>query len=247
MNLAQAIILSIIEGITEFLPVSSTGHLVLASELLAIPQTEFVKSFEIFIQLGAILAVVWLYRREMLDFRSWMLVLPAFVPTAILGFIFYDFIKANLIGNINVTLAALLIGGIVIILLDRISTNGKKFTTSRAVGTGLFQAISMIPGVSRSAASIIGARILGISKQEAVKFSFLLAVPTMFAATGLDLVKSSFSFSSHEWQLLIIGFIGSFITALIAVKLFIQYVAKNSLVAFGVYRIILAVVYYFFY
>ena len=243
MNLVEAIILSVVEGITEFLPVSSTAHLVLTSNLLQIPQTDFVKTFEISIQLGAILAVVWLYRKQILDTSAWKLIMSAFVPTAILGFGFYGYIKDTLIGNIEVTLAALFVGGIVLLFVDRIKYKKTKLTLARAAGIGLFQALSMIPGVSRAAATIIGGRFMGLSTEEAVKFSFLLAIPTMVSATGLDLVKSGLAISGSEWIILIVGFVGAFLTAMVAVKGFVTYIQKNSLRSFGIYRIILAVVY----
>jgi undecaprenyl-diphosphatase len=244
MSPLQALILSIVEGVTEFLPVSSTGHLVLASNLLLVPQTDFVKSFEIFIQLGAILAVVWLYRKKMLDIKSWKLVLPAFIPTAVLGLIFYHFIKTYLLGNTQVTLAALFLGGLILILLDKIPhKKSGPLDTKTAVLIGLAQSVSMIPGVSRSAATIVGATLLGIDKKEAVEFSFLLAVPTLAAATGLDLIKSNFAFDSAQWLLLVVGFAGAFITALLAIKFFIKYVQTHDFKAFGIYRIALALLY----
>lgn len=245
MNLPQAIILGITEGVTEFLPISSTGHLVLVSNLLSIAQSNFVKSFEIFIQLGAILAVVVLYWRDFLDTKQWPKIIAGFLPTAILGLIFYKFVKNYLLGNVLVTLLALFVGGLILIIIEKLKHKNEKLTVKRAIGIGLFQAISMIPGVSRSAATIIGAMLLGVSKEEAVKFSFLLAVPTMMAATGLDMVKSNFSFTNPEWQLLGVGFVVSFITAIMAIKLFIKFVQNHSFRSFGIYRIVLAVIYYF--
>ncbi len=245
MNLPQAIILGITEGITEFLPISSTGHLVLVSNLLSISQSNFVKSFEIFIQLGAILAVVVLYWRDFLDTKQWPKIIAGFLPTAILGLIFYKFVKNYLLGNVFIVLGSLFMGGIILIFIEKFKQRNERLTVKRAIGIGFFQAISMIPGVSRSAATIIGAMLLGVSKEEAVKFSFLLAVPTMMAATGLDMVKSNFSFTNHEWQLLGVGFVVSFITAIMAIKLFIKFVQNHSFRSFGIYRIVLAVIYYF--
>lgn len=245
MDILQALILGIVEGITEFLPISSTGHLILTSHLLGIASTDFVKSFEIFIQLGAITSVVALYWRDFLQTKLWPQIIAGFLPTAILGFIFYPLVKSYLLGNVSVTLAALVLGGLVLIFLHWITSAGNQpLTPRRALGIGLFQAISMIPGVSRSAATIVGGMLLGVSKQEAVKFSFLLAVPTMLAATTLDLVRSSFSFTTIEWTILATGFIAAFITALLAIKFFIKYVQAHSLASFGVYRIILAAGYF---
>lgn len=245
MNLLQAVILGITEGITEYLPISSTGHLVLVSNLLHIFQSDFVKSFEIFIQLGAILAVVVLYWRDFLNTKLWPMIIAGFLPTAVLGLIFYKFIKQYLIGNVFVTLSALFVGGLILLVIHKLKIKNQKLDFKKAFGVGLFQSISMIPGVSRSAATIIGALLLGASKEEAVKFSFLLAVPTMAAATGLDLIKSQFTFTGSEWLLLMTGFTTAFITAILAIKFLVNFLKNHSFQAFGVYRIILAIVYYF--
>jgi undecaprenyl-diphosphatase len=248
MQLIQAIILSVVEGITEFLPISSTGHLVLASNLMQITQTDFVKSFEIFIQLGAILAVVFLYWKKLINTKLWPNLLVAFIPTAILGLIFYKFIKMYLLGNTLVTLSALFIGGLILIFLEKIPHSKlKTMNLTTAFYIGLAQSISMIPGVSRAGATIVGSMLLGIDKKEAVEFSFLLAVPTMIAATSLDLFQSNFSFSNNEWFLMSVGFIGSFVTAILAIKLFIGYVQRHDLKWFGFYRIALAAVYLIYY
>jgi undecaprenyl-diphosphatase len=254
MDQTQALILSIVEGISEFLPISSTGHLVLTSQILNIPQTNFVKSFEIFIQLGAILAVVILYFKTLINnFKLWKNIVLAFIPSAILGLLFYHVIKAYLLGNIIVTLAALLLGGIVLIFLEKILPKRKnqvkdldQLTPKQAILIGLAQSVSMIPGVSRSAATIVGGLFLGLNKKPATEFSFLLAIPTMMAATALDLFKSDFAFSQDQVLILLIGFVGAFITAMLAVKFFIQYIQNHSLFAFGVYRIILALAFWFF-
>lgn len=254
MNYFDSLILSIVEGITEFLPISSTGHLVLASNLLGVTQTEFVKSFEIFIQLGAILAVVVLYYKTLTtNFKIWKTILLAFIPTAILGLVFYKIVKTLLLGNVMVTLLALFVGGLVLIFLEKILPKKKasiesinKITPKQAVLIGLSQSVSMIPGVSRAGATIVGGMFLGLDKKVATEFSFLLAIPTMMAATGLDLVKSNFTFSQDEILILAIGFVGSFITALFAVKFLIKYVQNHTFFAFGVYRIILALVFWMF-
>lgn len=251
MQYFQALILSTIEGITEFLPISSTVHLILASSILKIPQTEFVKSFEIIIQLGAILAIVVLYWKRLIsDISLWQKVLLAFFPTMVLGFSLYKLIKVYLLGNTLVVLWSLFIGGIAFILLEKFyykkNSQNKKIenlSIKQAFSIGLFQSISMMPGVSRAAATIFGGMFLGLSRKEAVEFSFLLAVPTMFAATVLDLAKSSFSFTFDQWGLLITGFLGSFITAMLAVKFFLQFIQKHTFIGFGFYRIILAIVF----
>lgn len=254
MDYLQAIVLSIVEGISEFLPISSTGHLVLTSDLLNIQQTEFVKSFEIIIQLGAVLAVVVLYWKTLLQSRKvWERILVAFVPTAILGFILYKVIKGFLLGNTSVTLWALLIGGILLILLELIYKEKEHHADSiehlslkQAFFIGVFQSLAMIPGVSRSGATIIGGLFLGAKRKAAVEFSFLLAIPTMLAATALDMTKSSFSFTPYEFSLLAVGFIGSFIVAIFAVKFFLKFVQHHTLIPFGIYRIVLAILFFIF-
>jgi undecaprenyl-diphosphatase len=248
MTILQSLVLSVVEGLTEFLPVSSTAHLVLASQLLQVAQTDFVKSFEVIIQLGAILAVVALYFKELLkNVRLWFKIILAFLPSAVIGFFLYDFIKERLIGNGVVTALALIIGGIVFTLIDR-NKPASKANSGRQVSLkdlspvkllaiGLAQCLAMIPGVSRSAASIFGGMLAGLNKNEAVKFSFFLAIPTMLAATALDLYKSNFSFSQNEMLLLALGFVGAFLTALVAIKSFIKFVQKYTFLPFGLYRI----------
>jgi len=243
--------LSIVEGATEFLPISSTGHLVLASKVLNIPQTNFIKSFEIFIQLGAILAVVFLYWQKLIyNFKLWKNILIAFIPTAIVGLAFYEIIKNYFIGNLQITLLALFLGGLILIFVDKLLKEKdfdslEKLTVKQSLLIGLAQSVSVIPGVSRAAATIIGGQFAGLSKKAALEFSFLLAIPTMFAATGLDVIKSNFNFSLTEWSYLFIGFIGSFITALFVIKWFIKFVEKNNFFIFGVYRIILSILFWF--
>lgn len=248
--LIQSLILGVVEGITEFLPISSTAHLVLTSELLKIPQTNFQKSFEIIIQLGAIFAVVFLYWRKLLtDMGTVKRVAIAFLPTGVLGLIFYKVVKTYLLGNVLVIVWALLIGGVLLIAFE--IWNSKKgiislkeemaephsITYKQALTIGLFQAIAMVPGVSRSASTIIGGLLLGINRKTIVEFSFLLAVPTMLAATGLDLVKNYGEFQGQNLSFLIVGFISAFIMALISVKFLLRYVENHDFKAFGIYRI----------
>ncbi len=252
MDFFQAIILSIVEGLSEFLPISSTGHLVLTSKLLNIQQTDFVKSFEVIIQLGAILAVVSLYFKRLINNISlWLKIIVAFLPSAFLGLLFYDFIKNNLIGNVNITLAALFLGGIALIILEKLhkpkdnhidEIEGLSYKTVFLIGVA--QSISMVPGVSRAAATIIGGLFLGLKRTAAVEFSFLLAIPTMLAATTLDLYKSEFNFSSDEITLLLVGLAGSFVTALFAIKFLLKFIKTHTFVPFGIYRIILAVLFW---
>jgi undecaprenyl-diphosphatase len=254
VDLWQAVILSIVEGLTEFLPISSTGHLVLTAKLLGITQTEFVKNFEIFIQLGAILAVVVLYFKKYIkNPLVWKRVLTAFIPTGIIGLVLYRLIKNFLLGNELITVLALLIGGILLIILEKVykeqahhKTQIEEISFKQALGIGLIQSLSIIPGVSRAAASILGGMFLGLKRGVAVEFSFLLAVPTILAASGFDLLESGLSFSSDQWFVLIVGLISSFIVALIVIKWFIKYVQTKTLIPFGIYRIMIAILYLIF-
>lgn len=255
MDLLHAIILGIIEGVTEFLPISSTGHLILASHLLGITTTEFVKSFEIAIQAGSILAVALLFWRKFLTNRHLFLItIISFIPTGVLGLLLYKVVKTYLLGNSLVTVAALLLGGLAIIFSERYFTNtkheGKEITElsyKESIIIGFIQSLSMIPGVSRSAATILGSMFVGLNRRAAVEFSFLLAVPTMAAATGYDLLKTSHSYSSNESMVLGVGFITAFITALIVIKWFIKFIQTQNLIPFGIYRIIISIVFLLFF
>jgi undecaprenyl-diphosphatase len=251
MNLLDAIILGVIEGITEFLPVSSTGHLILASVLLKLSNTDFLKSFEIAIQLGAILSVVVLYARTLLTNRVLIQkTIVAFLPTSIIGLAAYKIVKHYLLGNEPVVIGALLIGGIFLILFElwqrKKKAGSKEISYRQAVLIGVFQTVSMVPGVSRSAATIIGGMLLGVERQTIVEFSFLLAIPTMGAATALDIYKSGPNFSMDQIQVLIAGFVVSFIVAMLSVKFFLRYIQNHTFIAFGIYRIILACGFLFF-
>lgn len=253
MDCFQAIILGVIEGVTEFLPVSSTGHMIIASHLMQIPDSEFLKTFEIAIQLGAILAVAGLYWRTfLLDWEVGLKVLAAFVPTAIIGFILYKLIKHYLMGNSWVVIGALFIGGVVIILFEKYykpqENNIKqmaKISYLQAMIIGLCQSLAVIPGVSRSAATILGGLMLGVSRKTIVEFSFLLAVPTMLAATILDIMKTEADLNLDEWGVLAIGFLVAFIVAWGAVKFFLHYIQRHSFTAFGIYRIVISIVFAF--
>lgn len=268
MTFFDASILGIIEGITEFLPISSTAHLVLAESVLGIVKTDFVKSFDIIIQLGAILAVVTLYWRKFLDLGVVKRVVAGFVPTAVLGFMFYKTVKGYL-GDTSVILWALLIGGIIIILFEIwyskrspsptlpkgegaiLMAGGASalpkdsMTLADCIKVGFCQALAFIPGVSRSGATIIGGLSLGISRTTIAEYSFLLAVPTMAAATGLDILKNrQLILESGNFSALIIGFVASYIVALLAIKLFLTYVRQHDFIVFGIYRIVVAILFF---
>jgi len=263
MSDLAALILGVVEGFTEFLPISSTAHLILASRLLGVAQSEFAKTFEIAIQSGAILAVVVLYWRKFLDWDVLKKVAAAFVPTGIIGLAAYSFVKNYLLEDISVVLWALGIGGALLIIFERwkrrvsinaaagapsgasvaLPTAGEAITYKKAVGIGVFQAVAVIPGVSRAAATIVGGMLLGIGRAQIVEFSFLLAVPTMLAATGLDLVRNANAFSSSEVGTLAIGMVVSFLAATLSIKFLLRYIKTHDFTGFGIYRILLALLF----
>lgn len=254
MTLLDGLVLGIIEGITEFLPISSTGHLILAGKLLGIPDSDFYKTFEIAIQLGAILSVVVLYWRSFLDLEIVKRLVVAFIPTGIIGLLLHGVAKKYLLGNEFVVLGALFLGGIVLIVFERFYRHGDEtvqsvhaITYKQAAFMGFFQSLAIVPGVSRSAATIVGGLLTsGMSRITIVEFSFLLAVPTMFAATGLDVIKSASLFSNVNLGILSVGFITSFLVALFGIKFLLDYVRKNSFTAFGIYRIVIALLFFLF-
>lgn len=256
MTTIQAIILGIIEGITEFLPISSTAHLVIASNLLGLEQSAFLKSFEIIIQLGAVAAVIFLYTKTILK-RPALIgkIIAGFIPTAIIGFALYSFVKTFLLGNLVPVVWSLLIGGIILISYEWYEKK-REFTHPSispihdtalthmpyrsAVVIGVAQALAIIPGVSRSAATITAGRMLGLDKRAATEFSFLLALPTIAAAAGYDILKNPHIFETQHLALIVVGFAVSFITAVIAIKSLLAFIQRFSFAWFGVYRIVLA-------
>jgi undecaprenyl-diphosphatase len=254
MNFFHVLILSAVEGLTEFLPISSTGHLILASKLLGITQGDFLKTFEIVIQLGAILAIVVLYFKKLMTSLNLVKkLLVAFIPTAIVGFTLYPLIKSVLLGSSSITLNALFWGGIEIILVERFlkrkEVNVKNLETvtyKKALIIGTFQSISVIPGVSRAAATIIGGRLTGLSRETATEFSFLLAVPTMIAASALDVYKSHQMITQVGFLTLFVGTVLSFFFAIVAVKFLVNYVKKHDFTIFGIYRIALSILFWIF-
>ncbi len=254
MDFLHAIIFGIVEGITEFLPISSTGHLMLTAQVMGLGQTEFLKTFEIAIQLGAILSVVLLYWRSLLvNMEIAKRVIAAFIPTAVLGLLFYKIIKRYLLASTNVVLWSLFLGGIFLIIFEIIHRRREEYIDdlasipySKVILIGLFQSIAMVPGVSRAAATIVGGLILGLKRKTIVEFSFLLAVPTMLAATCLDLYKNATSFSTEQTGFLLVGFIVSFIAALVAVKFLLNFIKHHTFISFGIYRIVIALLFWTF-
>lgn len=258
MTLFQSIILGIVEGITEFLPISSTGHMILASYFMGIQDDSFTKLFEICIQLGAIMSVVVLYWKKFFDFKKWQFYLKlvvAVVPALILGFLFNDAIEELLESPMTVSIS-LILGGIVLLFIDK-AFNNPTITTEEDIKPkngfiiGLWQCVSMIPGVSRSAATIIGGMQQKLTRSVAAEFSFFLAVPTMAAATGYSLILKNWKVDGSEmkgYELLVqnsdnlmifgVGALVSFIVAMIAIKSFISFLQKYGFKVFGIYRII---------
>ncbi|MEN9908389.1 MAG: hypothetical protein RLZZ540_1538 [Bacteroidota bacterium] len=258
MNTLQAIVLAIIEGITEFLPVSSTGHMIIASSFYGIAQDDFTKLFTIVIQLGAILSVVVLYfKRFFQSFDFYFKLLVAFIPAVVFGLLFSKKIDALLENPVTVAIS-LLVGGIILLKVDdwfskpNTDETSQEITYLQAFKIGMFQCLAMIPGVSRSGASIVGGMSQKLTRTTAAEFSFFLAVPTMLGATVkkcYDYYKDGFELSSNQVNLLIIGNIIAFVVALLAIKSFIDFLSKRGFKLFGYYRIaagiILLIIHYF--
>ncbi|NCO54173.1 MAG: UDP-diphosphatase [Bacteroidetes bacterium CG02_land_8_20_14_3_00_31_25] len=245
MSWLEVIILSIIEGLTEFLPISSTGHMIIAQSVLGMENTDFLKAFLINIQFGAILSVIVLYwKRFFQTVNFYYKLFVAFLPAAIIGFLLGDYIDM-LLENVLVVAVSLLLGGIVLVFIDKWlnkPSNKQEITYNKALKIGIFQCIAMIPGVSRSAATIIGGMTQKLNRKTAAEFSFFLAVPTMFAASAYKLLKNEHTITSDNVLMLIGGNIVAFIVALIAIKSFITFLTKYGFKVFGWYRIVLGLV-----
>ena len=245
MTWLEAIIISIVEGITEFLPISSTGHMILTQGILGMETNDFVKAFIVNIQFGAILSVVVLYWRHFIQSANFYLKLfVAFIPAAILGFLLSDFID-SMLENVYVVAVTMILGGIILLFVDKWFNKPIEDQTigyPTAFKIGLFQCISMIPGVSRSAATIIGGMTQKLNRKTAAEFSFFLAVPTMFAASGYKLMSNYKAIDLENIEILIVGNIVAFIVAMIAIKSFITYLTRHGFKVFGYYRIIVGIV-----
>lgn len=253
MNTLHVLILGIVEGITEFLPISSTAHLLIAGKVLSLPETEFFKSFIIAIQSGAILAVVVLYTKRILKNKKLILhTIIAFVPTALIGLFLYPIIKGVLFENFTTIAWALILGGLAMLVLEKRNvaktedvlpeSADSSLSYKKSFFIGVIQALAVIPGVSRSGATIIGGMLLGIPRTIIVEFSFVLAIPTLIAATGFDLLKTPPEvFISHIGTILF-GIAISFIFALLAIRFFLRFISKHSFRAFAYYRILFGVV-----
>lgn len=249
MSIFDAVLLGIVEGITEFLPVSSTGHLILTGDLLGLPSTELLQSFDIAIQSGAIAAAAWLYGRSLMQGRRrLLLVIAGFVPTGIAGLALHTIISTHLFGTSTVAIA-LFVGGVALIAFEWWMKKKKtsmayreveSMTVLQAFMIGCAQAIALVPGTSRSAMTIMAGMLLGIERKAIVEYSFLLAIPTIAAATGYDLLKNAHTFSMNDAGVIAVGFVFSFFTAIVSIRFLLRFIRTHSFVGFGVYRIILA-------
>lgn len=254
MTILQSIILAIVEGLTEFLPISSTGHMIIASTIMGINNDDFVKMFEVVIQFGAILSVVVLYWKRFMPgnkslwqwFEFYLKLLVAFIPSACIGLLFHDYIK-QLLGSVTVVAVSMLVGGVILLFIDAVFKSAddkaeKTVTYPMAFMIGLFQVISMIPGVSRSAATIIGGMSQRLSRRQAAEFSFFLAVPTMAAASLLDLLDYYASITTADLVPLAVGFVVAFFVAMVAIKAFVGFLTRHGFKLFGYYRIVVGVI-----
>lgn len=242
MSYLQAIIIAIVEGITEFLPISSTGHMIITQSILGVPYTDFVKAFTVNIQFGAILSVIILYwKRFFQSLNFYYKLLVAFIPAAVIGFLLGDYIDA-LLENVVVVAISLVAGGVILLFVDNWFKNSdekqKDISYLQALKIGFFQCIAMIPGVSRSAATIVGGMSQKLSRKHAAEFSFFLAMPTMFAASAYKLLKTYEVFDASNIKVLIVGNVVAFIVAMVAIKGFITFLTKYGFKTFGYYRII---------
>ncbi len=248
MTIIDSLILGIVEGITEFLPISSTAHMIIVSTLLGLKQTMQNVAFEVIIQLGATLAIVWIYldKINFKEFELWKKVILAFMPLAVIGYLLRHQIKE--LFTIETAAWMFIIGGVVFFVVEYFYKEEKakvkdveKVNYLQALTIGFFQVFALIPGTSRSGSTIVGGMLSGLSRKAAADFSFLLAIPTMFAASGYELVKNIDSFKDQSGVVLAVGFIVSFISAYVAVKLFLKFIQKYTLIPFGVYRIIFGI------
>ncbi len=249
MNILDSIILGIIEGVTEFLPISSTGHLIIASDMLGLEQNNMTTAFEIIIQFAAILAVIFNYRDKFhpSKIELWKKITLAFIPIGAIGYIFSDFIKS--IFEPTIVAIMFIVGGVIFLIVERYYSEDEKkitdvedITYRQSLLIGLAQITALIPGTSRAGATIIGAMLVGLSRKASAEFSFLLALPVMGAVTAYDLLKHYNEFLGSNMTVLAVGFITSFIVAYISMRLFIGFLEKFTFVGFGIYRIVIGII-----
>ena len=249
MDIFQAIIIGIIEGFTEFLPISSTGHMIVASRFLGIEESALIKAYEVIIQFAAIMAVMLIYRDKM-SFKKvvlWQKLILAFLPLAIVGFIFKDQIKT--LFNVQTVAWMFIIGGIVFLVVEYFYKEKESHVSDveevsyiQALWIGIAQIFSLVPGTSRAGATIIGGLLTGLDRKTSMEFSFLLAIPVMAAVTGYDLLKHYQDFADANWGAFIIGFVTAFVVAYLTIKLFLAFIQRFTFVVFGIYRIIFGVI-----
>jgi len=249
LDIFQAIIIGIIEGFTEFLPISSTGHMIVASKFLGVSQDNLTKAYEVIIQFAAIMAVMLIYKDKM-SFKKvvlWQKLILAFLPLAIVGFIFKDQIKT--LFNVQTVAWMFIIGGLVFLVVEHFYkekdshvSDVEEVSFIQALWIGIAQIFSLVPGTSRAGATIIGGLLTGLDRKTSMEFSFLLAIPVMAAVTGYDLLKHYQEFSDASWGAFVIGFITAFVVAYLTIKLFLVFIQRFTFVAFGIYRIIFGVI-----
>jgi len=249
LDIFQAIIIGIIEGFTEFLPISSTGHMIVASEFLGVSQDSLTKAYEVIIQFAAILAVMLIYK-EKITFQKidlWQKLFVAFLPLAIVGFIFKDHIKT--LFTVEIVAWMFIIGGIIFLVVEYFYeekewhvSDVEEVNYKQSLWIGFAQIFSLIPGTSRAGATIIGGLLAGLDRKTSMEFSFLLAIPVMAAVTGYDLLKHYQDFADANWGAFVAGFITAFIVAYLTIKLFLAFIQRFTFVAFGIYRIIFGVI-----
>lgn len=249
MDIFQAIIIGIIEGFTEFLPISSTGHMIIASKFLGIEENALMKAYEVIIQFAAILAVMLIYK-EKITFKKvdlWMKLFVAFIPLAVVGFIFKDLIKT--LFNVETVAWMFIVGGVVFLIVEyfykennAVIKDVEKVNYKQALWVGIAQIFSLIPGTSRAGATIIGGLLVGLDRKTSMEFSFLLAIPVMTAVSGYDLLHHYEEFADANWAAFIVGFVTAFVVAYITIKLFLVFIERFTFVSFGIYRIIFGVI-----
>ena len=249
MDILQAIIIGIIEGFTEFLPISSTGHMIVVSQFLGIEQSAVVKAYEVIIQFAAILAVMLLYREKinLKEIDLWSKIIAAFLPLAMIGFLLKDWVKE--IFNVETVAWMFIVGGIIFIVVEYFHKDTEKrsqdleeVTWSQAMSIGFGQVLSLVPGTSRAGSTIIAGMLSGVSRKASTEFSFLLAIPVMMAVSGYDLLKHYKDFIGADLTAFAVGFVVAFVVAYITIKMFIVFLQRFTFVAFGIYRIIFGVI-----
>jgi len=249
LDIIQAIIIGIIEGFTEFLPISSTGHMIIASKFLGISENTLIEAYQVIIQFAAILAIMFIYREKISvkELDLWMKLFVAFLPLALVGFIFKDLIKS--LFNVQTVAWMFIIGGIIFLIVEYFYTEKEHHVKDvedvsykQALCVGFAQIFSLVPGTSRAGATIIGGLLAGLDRKTSAEFSFLLAIPVMAAVSGYDLLKHYQDFADANWIPFLIGFVVAFLVAYATIKLFLAFIQRFTFVAFGIYRIVFGII-----